>query len=104
VAIIGDAAYVARPHVAAGVLKAVEDAVSLANALEAEQSVEAALKRFEMERVAVGRKVIARARQLGANYGARSGDGAPRLSEADPAYVKTVIEDTALVDFLKTAD
>src|SRR6266705_865646 len=34
VAIIGDAAFVARPHVAAGVAKAADDAVALATALE----------------------------------------------------------------------
>ena len=34
VAIIGDAAFLARPHVAAGVTKAAEDAMALANALQ----------------------------------------------------------------------
>src|SRR6266542_618011 len=35
VAILGDAAFVARPHVAAGVLKAAEDALALSEALDA---------------------------------------------------------------------
>ena len=37
VAIIGDAAFVARPHVAAGVSKAVDDAAALADALASER-------------------------------------------------------------------
>src|SRR5258708_25796846 len=37
VAIIGDAAFVARPHVAAGVAKAADDAAALAAALEADE-------------------------------------------------------------------
>ena len=39
VAIIGDAAYLARPHVAAGVTKAAEDAMALANALRRDDDI-----------------------------------------------------------------
>jgi 2-polyprenyl-6-methoxyphenol hydroxylase-like FAD-dependent oxidoreductase len=53
VAIIGDAAFVARPHVAAGVSKAADDAAALAAALDADQ-VEAALLRLVAERLPVG--------------------------------------------------
>ena len=69
VAIIGDAAFVARPHVAAGVIKAADDMLAMVRALEEEHSVEAALMRYEAERLAVGRRIIARARQMGASYG-----------------------------------
>ena len=41
VAIVGDAAFVARPHVAAGVSKAADDAAALAEALQEEEDVEA---------------------------------------------------------------
>ena len=41
VAIVGDAAFVARPHVAAGVSKAADDAAALAAALQAESDVAA---------------------------------------------------------------
>ena len=51
VAIVGDAAFVARPHVAAGVSKAADDAAALAEALQKESHVEAALKRFEAARL-----------------------------------------------------
>ena len=53
VAIIGDAAFVARPHVAAGVSKAADDAAALAQALDGDD-VEAALRRFEAERLPDG--------------------------------------------------
>ena len=55
VAIIGDAAFVARPHVAAGVSKAADDAAALARALDGDD-VEAALRRFEAERLPVGNR------------------------------------------------
>ena len=65
VAIIGDAAFVARPHVGAGVSKAVDDAAALAEAL-AGGEVEPALQAFEAKRLPVGRRIIERARHLGA--------------------------------------
>src|SRR5260370_42340278 len=66
VAILGDAAFVARPHVAAGVVKAAEDALALAEALEACAGVEQALRVYEADRIGVGRRIIERARHLGA--------------------------------------
>ena len=79
VAIIGDAAFVARPHVAAGVSKAVDDAAALAEALASEE-VEPALKRFEAKRLPVGRRIIERARHLGAYLQAtRTAGGAGAL-------------------------
>src|SRR6202008_1154443 len=65
VAIVGDAAFVARPHVAAGVSKAADDAAALAEALDAED-VEPALRRFERQRLPENKRIIERARHLGA--------------------------------------
>src|SRR5581483_8739428 len=65
VAVIGDAAFVARPHVGAGVSKAADDAASLAAALDADD-IAAALRGFEAERLPVGDRIIERARHLGA--------------------------------------
>ncbi len=103
IAIIGDAAFVARPHVAAGVIKAAEDVLSMVTALDEENSVEAALERFEAERLAVGRRIIARARQMGASYKARRPGEAAAPSALDRDYANAVIEDTALTTFLRTA-
>jgi 2-polyprenyl-6-methoxyphenol hydroxylase-like FAD-dependent oxidoreductase len=66
VAILGDAAFVARPHVAAGVSKAADDAAALVQALQAEADVPAALKRYQAARVAENYRIIERARHLGA--------------------------------------
>jgi 2-polyprenyl-6-methoxyphenol hydroxylase-like FAD-dependent oxidoreductase len=64
-AIIGDAAYLARPHVAAGVTKAGEDAVALVEALRTHDDVAVALAAFERARMPVNRRIMQRARQLG---------------------------------------
>src|SRR5690606_18676916 len=61
VAIIGDAAFLIRPHVGAGVSKAADDAAALARSLDG-GDVESGLKRFEAERLPVGRRTIAQAR------------------------------------------
>jgi 2-polyprenyl-6-methoxyphenol hydroxylase-like FAD-dependent oxidoreductase len=68
VVILGDAAFVARPHVGAGVAMAARDALALAGALRSGESVETALRDFETARLPVGRRVVQRARHLGA-YG-----------------------------------
>jgi 2-polyprenyl-6-methoxyphenol hydroxylase-like FAD-dependent oxidoreductase len=99
VAIVGDAAFVARPHVAAGVIKAADDVLALARALDIEPDIPAALKHFEAERLPIGRRIVARAREMGASYRPAVGNE-PRLSSSDPAYARAVIEDTALIDFL----
>ncbi len=67
VALLGDAAFVARPHVGAGVVKASLDAESLTAALaETPSDPAAALLRYEAKRLAFGRAMVARARWLGA--------------------------------------
>ena len=64
VAIIGDAAFVARPHVAAGVSKAADDAAALAEALDGADDVASALRGFEAKRLPINRRIIERARHL----------------------------------------
>lgn len=67
VVILGDAAFVARPHVVAGVTKAALDAQCLADALVAAgNDVEPALAHYDTERRQFGRSLVARARHLGA--------------------------------------
>ena len=65
VAIIGDAAFLARPHVAAGVTKAAEDAMSLADAMRTNDDIAAALAAFERQRIPANRRVMQRGRELG---------------------------------------
>ncbi|MFZ5734665.1 MAG: FAD-dependent monooxygenase [Pseudomonadota bacterium] len=66
VAILGDAAFVARPHVGAGVTKAAGDARILAEMLSAQASIESALAAYNEQRYAFGRRIVRRARHLGA--------------------------------------
>ncbi|HTV38498.1 MAG TPA: FAD-dependent monooxygenase, partial [Xanthobacteraceae bacterium] len=98
VAIVGDAAFVARPHVAAGVSKAADDAAALATALDGED-VEAALNRFEAERLPVGRKIIERARHLGA-YLQATQNAEERARSARHSIPQAVLAETAVLDFL----
>ena len=66
IALIGDAAFVARPHVGMGVTKAGSDALALARAVADHGATPAALLAYETERLAPGRAVVERARRLGA--------------------------------------
>ncbi len=99
VAVLGDAAYVARPHVAAGVSKASDDAAALAEALTAEGDVEAGLKRFEAARLKENHSIIQRARHLGAYLQAtRSAEEQARAGKHSTD--EAVIAETAVLDFL----
>ena len=66
VALIGDAAFVARPHVGVGVLKAAQDAIALATALLECNTISEALSRYENERFEPGKRAVAHGRDLGA--------------------------------------
>src|SRR5258708_1948128 len=66
VCLIGDAAFVARPHAAAGTAKAAEDGWKLGVALkECEGDVLAALRIWEPSQLKLGRGVLARTRTAG---------------------------------------
>jgi 2-polyprenyl-6-methoxyphenol hydroxylase-like FAD-dependent oxidoreductase len=99
VAIIGDAAFVARPHVAAGVSKAAEDALALADALDAVDDVAAALRQFEAKRLPVNRRIIERARHLGAYLQATQTAEERARSELH-GIPDAVLAETAVLDFL----
>lgn len=64
--LIGDAAFVARPHIAAGTAKAAEDAWQLAQFLvRCEGDVEGALYLWEPRQRDLGARVVARSREVG---------------------------------------
>jgi 2-polyprenyl-6-methoxyphenol hydroxylase-like FAD-dependent oxidoreductase len=71
-ALLGDAAFVARPHVGMGVTKAALDAECLADALIEAGDIDAALERYDQRQQAFGAHVIARARRVGAHLGAQA--------------------------------
>jgi 2-polyprenyl-6-methoxyphenol hydroxylase-like FAD-dependent oxidoreductase len=70
VALLGDAAFVARPHVGAGVTKAALDAASLADAAAADD-VAAGLLRYQREQRPFGSGLVALGRQEGAYLSAQ---------------------------------
>jgi len=70
VAIIGDAAFVARPHLGLGVTKAAADAAALVDAITRyPEDMDAALSEFGASRARYGRAAVAEARRLGAGIG-----------------------------------
>ena len=66
--LIGDSAFVARPHTAMGVAKAAGDALALSAAVAAGWT-DSARAAFERERVAMGRSIVSYGKRLGASLG-----------------------------------
>lgn len=92
IALLGDSAFIARPHVAAGATKAALDAAGLADALEASSGdIEAGLARYERERLAFGRAIVAHSRHLGAYLEAQLKDPALRSAAETARDPETVI-------------
>ena len=100
VALVGDAAFVARPHVGAGVAKAADDAIALAAALDAHDSVEPALTAFEAERIGIGRRIVERARHLGAYMRTRFETEEQRILAERHHGPQAVMAETAVLNFL----
>ncbi|UDU83168.1 FAD binding domain-containing protein [Pseudomonas sp. HN2-3] len=66
VALLGDAAFVARPHCGMGVTKAAGDALAIVEALDRHESIEKALADYSERRCRFGASVVQHARHLGA--------------------------------------
>src|SRR2546423_1551292 len=99
VAVVGDAAFVARPHIGAGVAKAADDALALAEVLAANDDVEAALKQFETPRLDAGQRIIARTRHLGAYVQADPKSEAERAYAARHRTPEAVLTETAIMEY-----
>lgn len=75
IALLGDAAFVARPHCGMGVSKAAGDAMMLADLLQAgDNDITAVLPRYSAERLRFGRSVVSHARALGAYLQGNAGN------------------------------
>ncbi|MBN9050083.1 MAG: FAD-dependent monooxygenase [Rhizobiales bacterium] len=98
VALIGDAAFLIRPHVGAGVSKAADDATALARALDT-QPVEAGLRHFAAERYPIGLRAVEQARHLGAYLQATRTEEEQSRAQRHSTDA-AVLAETALVDFL----
>ncbi len=65
VCLLGDAAFVARPHAGAGTAKAAEDGWALVEALSKADDVEQALERWEAGQIELGKNLVERTRAMG---------------------------------------
>ncbi len=99
VALVGDAAFVVRPHIGAGVTKAAEDAACLAAALDETEDVARALRAFEVPRLAAGRRIVQRARHLGAYMQAVLKSDEEREAAERHHTPEAVMAETALLNF-----
>jgi 2-polyprenyl-6-methoxyphenol hydroxylase-like FAD-dependent oxidoreductase len=99
VALLGDAAFVARPHIGAGVAKAAEDALALAGALHESADIEAGLRRFEAARLTIGQRIIERTRALGAYVQADLRTQAERDYAVLHRTPEAVLAETAMMDY-----
>ena len=96
VALMGDAAFVARPHVGMGVTKAAEDAMALCDALaSAPDDIPAAWRAFEAQRLGPGTAAVERGRQLGA-YMQAQGQGRGTDTGKALRSAQGVLRDTAV--------
>lgn len=92
VALMGDAAFVARPHVGMGVTKAAEDAIALTDCIKAHGATPDALDAFEQQRLAPCIAVVERGRMLGA-YLQVQGKGSQTLErDARSIMLQTAID------------
>ena len=80
-ALLGDAAFVARPHIGAGVTKAALDAACLADAIVQYDDIDAALAHYDRERRSFGDWIVERSRDLGKFIGAGPLHRRPSLAE-----------------------
>lgn len=95
IALMGDAAFVARPHVGMGVTKAAEDAMALADCIGDHGASPQAMLAFEQLRLAAGQAAVERARRLGAYMQSHAQPGATAAKlerDAHAVMMETAID------------
>ena len=95
IALMGDAAFVGRPHVGMGVTKAGDEAVVIAKHIAELGATPAALNAYRNERLKLGQQVVARAQYLGRYMQAQGSKGVPN-SENLKRNADTVMAETAI--------
>jgi 2-polyprenyl-6-methoxyphenol hydroxylase-like FAD-dependent oxidoreductase len=85
IAIAGDAAFVARPHVGMGVTKAAQDASALAASLRTHGATPMGLAAYAGLRLTAGRAVVERGRELGQYMTTKAHRARSGMSAADQA-------------------
>jgi 2-polyprenyl-6-methoxyphenol hydroxylase-like FAD-dependent oxidoreductase len=93
VALMGDASFVARPHIGMGVTKAAQDAVALADAISQHGATPQALLAYEKQRVPECEAALERARWLGAYMQAQTRSPGAHLPARS---AREVVSETAI--------
>jgi len=99
IALVGDAAFTARPHIGAGITKAVEDGMALTRALANNNSLSAALMHYDSTRSIQNRTLINRSRALGAYLQAQLLNAGERQHAKQHRTTESIMRDTANISF-----
>jgi 2-polyprenyl-6-methoxyphenol hydroxylase-like FAD-dependent oxidoreductase len=103
VALIGDAAFVARPHCGMGVTKAGGDALAITQALaQNPDDPIAALKAYEKQRLPIGRFLVEHGRSLGAYMQAQISTAQERQMAERYRSIDAVMRETAVAPVMAT--
>jgi 2-polyprenyl-6-methoxyphenol hydroxylase-like FAD-dependent oxidoreductase len=94
VAMVGDAAANARPHMGFGVAKAGGDAMALAKALRDQDDIDRALAAYNAERQPIGNTIVMHSRRLGTHL------GVDLKTEADRRMHQLLQSDEAMMDWI----
>jgi 2-polyprenyl-6-methoxyphenol hydroxylase-like FAD-dependent oxidoreductase len=94
VAMVGDAAANARPHMGFGMAKAGGDAQALARALRDHDDVDAGLKAYNAERQPIGNNIVMHGRKLGTHLGVNL------KTEEDRKMHELLQSDGAMLDWI----
>jgi hypothetical protein len=89
-----------RPHVGAGVVKAAQDALALMRAAEGADDMAAALKAMEAMQFPFGRRIVARARALGACLQPRHATAEERANVMRFRAPEATLRETATLEFM----
>ena len=95
VALMGDAAFVGRPHVGMGVTKAGDEAMAIAKHIHALGATPSALQAYSNERLKLGQDVVARAQYLG-RYMQSQGNKTAQEQDSLKRSANTVMAETAV--------
>jgi 2-polyprenyl-6-methoxyphenol hydroxylase-like FAD-dependent oxidoreductase len=92
VALMGDASFVARPHIGMGVAKAAQDAVAIADAIREHGANAEAFTAYAHVRLPAGRSAVQRARWLGSYVKSPDGQTQSMAQRQHQAIYETAID------------
>lgn len=98
-AMVGDSAFVARPHVGAGVTKAAEDARALSECLAAADTVEAGLQAYHEARHEPDKTAYKRAQHMGEYLIPKYKTPEQKAEWAKQHNIETIMRDTAVMNY-----